>query len=180
MRRAVDEKRVRSFLHALGIASDSETRVYLTGGATAVLYGWRSSTKDVDLKVVPENDTILRAIPRLKEELEVNVELASPDDFIPELPGWQERSPFIEREGAVSFHHYDPYAQALAKIERGHPTDRLDVSEMFARGLIRESELRRLFLLIEPRLYRYPAIDPKSFRRAVEEVLVSAGKEKTP
>jgi len=180
MRRPVDENRVRGLLHALARASDSDAQVYLTGGATAVLHGWRSSTKDVDLKIVPENDAILRAIPRLKEELEVNVELASPGDFIPELPGWQERSPFIERDGGVSFHHYDLYAQALAKIERGHATDRQDVKEMFARGLIDASELRRFFLVIEPRLYRYPAIDPKSFRRAVEEFLEGARKEERP
>ncbi len=171
MRRPVDERRVRKFLHELAMASDSDTRVYLTGGATAVLFGWRSSTKDMDLKVVPESDAILRAIPRLKEELEVNVELASPDDFIPELPDWQKRSPFIEREGRVSFHHYDLYAQALAKIERGHSQDLADVREMFARRLIEAAELRRLFLVIEPRLYRYPAIDPNAFRRAVEEAL---------
>jgi hypothetical protein len=180
MRRPVDEERVRDFLRALAAASDSDARVYLTGGATAVLYGWRSSTKDVDLKIVPENDAILRAIPRLKEELEINVELASPDDFIPELPDWQERSPFIERKGGLSFHHYDLYAQALAKIERDHPTDRQDVKEMVARGLIEPAELRRLFLAIEPRLYRYPAIDPKSFRRAVEESLADIGKEERP
>lgn len=177
MRRPVDEERVRGLLHALAMASDSDARIYLTGGATAVLYGWRASTVDVDLKIVPEHDSILRAIPRLKEELEVNVELASPDDFIPELPGWQERSPFIEREGGISFHHYDPYAQALAKIERGHEKDRQDVKEMFARGLIQPAEIRRLFLVIEPRLYRYPAIDAKSFHRSVEDFLAKAGNE---
>ena len=177
MRRPLDEKRVRRFLHELALASDGEARVYLTGGATAVLYGWRSSTIDVDLKIVPENDAILRAIPRLKEEMELNVELASPDDFIPELPGWQERSPFIEREQRVSFHHYDPYAQALAKLERSQGKDLEDVEAMFARGLIRPAELRRLFLVIEPRLYRFPSIHVASFRRAVEEAVGKAERE---
>lgn len=174
MRRPVDGKRIRRFLHELGRESDGDARVYLTGGATAVLCGWRSSTVDVDLKIVPDNDAMLRAIPRLKEEMEINVELASPDDFIPELPGWQERSPFLEREGRVSFHHYDFYAQALAKLERSQPKDLLDVREMFARGMIDPAELRRLFLIIEPRLYRFPAIHAKSFRRAVEGALAEA------
>jgi hypothetical protein len=33
----------------------------------------------VDLKIVPESDAMLRAIPPLKESLELNVELAAPD-----------------------------------------------------------------------------------------------------
>ena len=44
------------------------------GGATAVLHGWRASTIDVDLKLVPDDDALLRALPRLKEELHVNLE----------------------------------------------------------------------------------------------------------
>jgi uncharacterized nucleotidyltransferase DUF6036 len=174
MRRPLDEKRLRRFFQALARSSHTDARVYLTGGATAVLYGWRPSTVDVDLKILPENDAILRAIPGLKEEMELNVELASPDDFIPELPGWQERSPFIERDERVSFHHYDLYAQALAKLERSQPKDLRDVHEMLVRGLILPAELRRLYLLIEPRLYRFPAIHEESFRRAVEEALADA------
>ena len=69
-------------MEALGAEARTEARVFLVGGATAVLVGWRGSTIDIDMKVVPEDDRILRAIPRLKEELEVNVELASPDAFI--------------------------------------------------------------------------------------------------
>jgi hypothetical protein len=101
----------------------------------------------------------------------MNVELASPAHFIPELPGWEQRSPFIAREGKLSFHHYDLYAQALAKIERGHARDQHDVQEMLGRGLVDPQRLRELFTQIEPELYRYPALDPASFRRAVEEAL---------
>ena len=42
----------------------------------------------------------------------MNVELASPSDFILPLPGWEERSVFIERFGKVSFFHYDFYVLA--------------------------------------------------------------------
>jgi len=99
------------------------------------------------------------------------VELASPADFIPALPGWEERSPFIAREGRLSFHHYDFYSQALAKIERGHARDKADVAEMLARGLVEPGRLRALFEAILPRLDRYPAIDPASFRNALAEAL---------
>jgi hypothetical protein len=169
MRRPVDAARIRELLHRLGAEAREATRLYLTGGATAVLVGWRASTIDVDLKLEPDSDRLLRAIPALKEELEMNVELAAPDQFIPELPGWRERSPFVAREGRLSCHHYDLYAQALAKIERGHAQDRRDVEAMLARGLVTPAELARHFAAIEPLLYRFPAIDPRAFRRAVEE-----------
>ena len=172
MRELTDADRLRRFMEALGAEADSETRVYLTGGATAVLLGWRPTTIDADIVIFPESDRLLRAIPRLKETLRMNVELASPAHFIPELPGWDERSPFITREGRVSFHHYDLYAQALSKIERGHAQDRQDVTEMLRRALVEPARLRELFEQIEPKLYRYPAIDPASFRRAVEDALV--------
>ncbi|MGH9366387.1 MAG: DUF6036 family nucleotidyltransferase [Thermoanaerobaculia bacterium] len=171
MRRVLDQGRLQEFLKALGRESKDAVRVYLTGGATAVLYGWRDTTIDIDLKIVPDSDRLLQSIPRLKEAFEVNVELASPSDFIPELPGWQERSPLLGQEGAVSFHHYDFYSQALAKLERGHAKDLEDVRQLLRRGLVDRELLRRFFDEIEPKLYRYPAIDPASFRRAVEEFL---------
>jgi hypothetical protein len=171
MRRPVDADRIRRFMRELGDEAEKDVRLYFTGGATAVLFGWRLSTVDVDVKLEPESDRLFRALPRIKEKLEINVELASPDQFIPELPGWQERSVFIAREGRLSFYHYDFYAQALAKIQRGHSQDRIDVRQMIDRGLIDREELRGRFEEIEPRLYRFPAIDPVAFRRAVEAVV---------
>ncbi len=171
MRRPVDATRIRRFMRELGKEASPGARLYFTGGATAVLFGWRTSTVDVDIKIEPEQDLLFRALPRLKDKLEINIELAAPDQFIPELPGWQERSSFIGLEGALSFYHYDFYAQALAKIQRGHSQDRTDVREMICRGLVERNELRRRFDQIGSQLYRFPAIDPAAFRRAVEETL---------
>jgi hypothetical protein len=171
MREVVTAARVREFTRRLGELVERETRIYLTGGATAVLFGWRESTLDVDLKIVPESDEVFRAIPRLKEELRLNIELASPDQFIPPLPGWESRSPFICREGRVSWHHYDPYAQALSKIERDHERDRADVAEMMKRGLVEPAQLRLHFEAIRPDLVRYPAIDPAAFAQRVDRAL---------
>jgi hypothetical protein len=140
-----------------------------------VLLEWRASTIDVDIELRPEREEILRAIPRLKEELEINVELASPGHFIPELPGWQERSRFIAREGRIDFFHYDFYAQALSKIERSHARDVADVRAMYERRLIEPSLLMDFYAAIEPDLFRYPAVDPQSFRRAVESFVRELG-----
>ena len=169
MRPLADARRVEQFIEALGRVARSPARIYLTGGATAVLEGWRETTVDIDLKLIPDSDEILRSIPRLKEEIGINVELAAPDQFIPEVPGWRERSRFIRRVRQLSFLHYDFYAQALSKLERGHDKDLLDTREMLRAGLVEPQELLRLFAEIEPRLYLYPAIDPATFRRAVEE-----------
>lgn len=171
MRAPVDAERLGILMRRLGGAARQPGRVYLTGGATAVLEGWRASTIDVDLKMVPEQDELFRAIPRLKEELSINVELASPADFIPELPGWEGRSRTIRTEGSLTFCHYDFYAQALAKIERGHAIDIEDVEQMIRRGLVEPHRLLEFLDRIVPDLRRYPALDPPSFRRAVEAIV---------
>jgi len=155
----------------LGKKAELPASVYLTGGATAVLLGWRDTTLAVGFHLVPDSDRLLRAIPELKESLSINVELASPAHFIPELPGWRDRSIFIGKEGPLSFYHYDLYSQALAKLERGHEKDRGDVRAMIDRKLVDPQKALELFRAIEPRLYLFPAIDPPSFRRSVEEGL---------
>lgn len=134
-----------------------------------MLEGWRETTVDVDLRFEPDTDEMLRELPALKEQLGVNIELASPPDFIPELPGWRERSPLVFRDGNVDVHHFDLYSQALSKIERGFEQDLADVREMLDRGLVEAVRLAELYELIEPELYRYPAIDPPSFRGRVAE-----------
>lgn len=156
-------------MKTFGTHARGDVRVYLTGGASAVLEGWRASTKDIDFKMVPDDPGIFEAVSEIKEALGINLELASPDDFIPPLPSWPERSRFIVKEGSASFYHFDFYSQALAKLERAHETDLADVREMRDRGLIENGRLRELFEAIEPSLNRYPAVDPRSFRRRVEE-----------
>ncbi|HEX9283002.1 MAG TPA: hypothetical protein VF882_04375 [Gemmatimonadales bacterium] len=169
MRALANAERIQRFMNGLADAARADGRVYFTGGATAVLFGWRPTTIDVDLRFAPEQESLLRAIPALKESLEINVELASPVDFIPVRPDWEERSPFIARIGRLSFHHFDLYGQALAKVERGHAQDLADVREMVARRLVEPAAARAYFTAIEPQLYRYPAVDPVSFRQAVME-----------
>ncbi len=171
MREVADLDRIQRLMRRLGAEATRPARVYFTGGATAVLLGWRAATIDVDLRLVPEHDELLRTLPRLKEELRLNIELASPADFIPVPDGWEDRSPFIQQEGLIAFYHFDLYAQALAKIERGHRQDLGDVREMLGRGLIEPEALRRYLARIEPMLYRYPAVDPATFRAAVHRAL---------
>ncbi len=78
MRGLADQARVFEFLRALAASARSPCGSYLTGAATAVLLGWRPTTIDVDLKLIPEDEDLLRAIAQLKDSLGINVELAAP------------------------------------------------------------------------------------------------------
>lgn len=158
-------------MERLGWSARGPGRVYLTGGATALLEGWRDRTVDVDIKLDPEPPGAFEAIARLKEELDLNVELASPDQFLPPLPGWRDRSRFIERHGDVDFFHYDLCAQALSKVARGYERDLEDVRTMAARGLVTATELREGFAQIEPALVRVPGLDAAAFRARLERLL---------
>lgn len=60
-------------------------------------------------------------------------------------------------------------AQALAKLERSHARDLQDVSEMRRLQLVDPPKLLAFLDAIEPDLFRFPAVDPLSFRRRVEE-----------
>jgi hypothetical protein len=169
VRRLADAARIDRFLTELGRAADRDGRCYLTGGTAAVLLGWRASTIDVDIRLEPETDALLRALQELKERLQINVELVSPADFVPVAPDWRERSTFVRREGRLDFLLFDFYAQALAKVERGHAQDLDDVRAMVDHGLVEPAEALAYFERIEPELFRFPALDPASFRRRVEE-----------
>jgi hypothetical protein len=169
MRAEMDRAKLEAFMAALGNRVRGEGVIYLTGGATAVLYNWRPMTIDVDIKPDPEPPGLFEALAALKNELDINVELASPDQFIPAIPGWRERSLFIARHGRVQFFHYDPYGQGLSKLQRHHDRDLRDVDSLLRTGLIQKKRLQEMFLQIEPQLIRYPAIDPASFRVAVME-----------
>src|SRR5256712_7340907 len=119
MRRKVTLETLRQFMKELAASARSPGKVYFTGGATALLLGFREQTIDIDLKLDPEPDGAFEAIAVLKNRLNLNVELASPDDFIPPAPDWRERSRRIVSIGRVQFFHYDLSLQALAKLERG-------------------------------------------------------------
>ncbi len=165
MRSVATVDRIHALMRALGQRARGPGRVYLTGGASALLVGWRRATVDVDLRLAPEPRGIFTALRDLKDELDLNIELASPQDFLPELPGWQNRSPFICQEGPVAFHHYDFHAQALSKIARGHTRDLADVIAMVEAGLVKPARVAELFEAIRPGLVRFPALD--------EDVLVA-------
>jgi GNAT superfamily N-acetyltransferase len=176
MRRKLTRAKLDEFMRELAAAAHGPGKVYFTGGATALLLGFREQTIDIDLKLDPEPAGVFAAIAALKDRLELNIELASPADFIPAPSDWRERSRLIAAFGGVEFFHFDFAMQALAKLERGHAQDLGDVTQFLRHGYVSPAELRELFARIQPELIRYPAIDPQQFKRKVESFLVEYGK----
>lgn len=163
--------RLRAFLAALDSVADGELRVYLAGGSCALLRGWRDETVDVDLYVEPPSPGFYRGLSTLKRRLGVAIDLASPLDVLPELPRWRERSPFVCAGHRVAVFEFDPYAQTLAAIARGHATDLADVAARLDERAVDPAALRAFLDAIEPELVRFPALDPEALREDVERAL---------
>lgn len=177
MRPDVDHKKIEQLMNVLGREARGSGSVYFTGGASALLVGWRSATVDIDIRLDPEPSGIFQAIAKIKRELNVNIELASPQDFLPPLPGWRDRSVFIARKGPISFYHYDFTAQALSKLSRGYGRDIDDVLAMYKQNLFSLQKLRESFEAIEPELIRFPSLDPDDIRRKIEDFIQKVEQE---
>lgn len=150
--------------------SDDPFRVFILGGATAVMAGWRESTIDADLYA--DDDAIFRDIQEVKELLEINVEFARPEHFVPALEGSASRHVFIDILGNVSFFHYDPYAQLLSKIVRGFDRDLFDGEHFLTSGMVDVDEFRALVEAIPEADYaKYPALSRDAVLGAVDQFL---------
>ena len=136
-----------------------------------MLLGFREQTLDLDIKLDPEPKGAFEAIARLKNELDLNIELASPDNFIPPGANWRQCSRHIATIGHLDFFHYDFALQALSKLERGYAQDLEDVAHLLRGGFVITDELRAKFSEIEPELIRYPAVNAQQFKTKIETFL---------
>lgn len=130
MRKPVTRDRVEAFLDRLGRRVRKPARVVITGGASMILRGLRGQTLDIDLwySVAPGDDAaIATALRDLKDELDINIELAEPGHFLPMPAGREGRLAHIGRYGGADVFLDDPYAIALGKLDRGADKDLADV-----------------------------------------------------
>jgi hypothetical protein len=145
-------------------------RVYLVGGGTAVYLGWRQSSIDVDL--CSDQEAVFRNIQKIKERLNINIEFARPEDFVPPLRGTADRHVFVETIGKVTFYHYDPYAQLLSKVVRGFKRDLEDARRFIDSGMVDPKKFRSLVAAIPDSMYaRYPTLSRTAIDNAVESFL---------
>ena len=171
MRQPLTKELLNEALIQLASRSKGTGRLYITGGACAVYEGWRESTLDIDLKLDPEPQGIYEAIQYVKRHHDINIELAAPSDFIPEVPGWGDRSQWINRYQGVDIFHYDFVSQALSKIERGNEQDLSDVNNMLNHQKTTPEAILDAFEEIRPHLIKYPRITEVMFEYKVREAL---------
>lgn len=172
MRKRLDRKRLRALMHELARHAPKRQsfRVYLLGGGTAVLAGWRDSTIDADL--YSSRQEVFRDIQTIKERVGVNVEFVRPEEFVPPLAGSRSRHLPIETIGNVTFLHYDPYAQVFSKLVRGFRQDLLDAERFLSDGLVDPDRLRTLVHEIPDDAFaRYPALSRIAVVGAVDAFL---------
>ena len=137
-----------------------------------VYEGLRQQTLDITISFeVDDRDrsAFVAAVRDLKERLSLNIEEASPADFIPLPSGYRERSPFIGRYGRLDVFHFDLYSTALSKIERGTESDFDDVLLLLQSGRIELAVLAQYF---EEIMVHYPTEsikkDPVEYRRKID------------
>src|SRR5262245_57513435 len=83
VRRSLTAPRLRALMRELARVAPRRGahRVFFVGGGTAVLLGFRPSTIDADL--CADRDEVFHDVQGIKERLEVNIEFARPEHFVP-------------------------------------------------------------------------------------------------
>lgn len=167
MRPNVDKGQIENFLKSLGRTFRKTGRLYLVGGAALVHAGLRpGSTQDIDVEVrsVAE-DEMLDSIRQLKDAMNINIEFASPGDFIPLPSQWETNAQYVGRYGAIDVFYFDFYSIALSKIQRGNSRDINDVKLLLQQNVITLEGLDAAYNEILPRVGKgpYNKLDPRQF-----------------
>lgn len=154
MRQPINSERLNQFLNVLGKEVNFPCKIYLVGGTSLIVFGLREQTVDIDLSLEVDNKyhaKLIQTIRHLKEELDMNIEEASPGDFIPLPSGWEERCSYVGQFGTITVYHFDLYSTALSKIERGSEIDFEDVKSLIQSGKIEWKKLIAFYQEILPR-----------------------------
>lgn len=169
LRQRADRARIERFLTELAGRFRQPARLYLVGGTTLVYEALRAQTLDIDLVIevsAADHAELIRAIRDLKDSLSLNVEEASPADFIPLPAGYEDRREFIGRFGSLDVFHFDLYSTALSKIERGRVQDLEDVLTLLRAGRLDWDRLHAYFDEILPRMGQHSLRqDPVEFEQ---------------
>ena len=161
MRHNVTKADIEKFLNALGKLFHKPGRLYLAGGAALVHIGLRSGfTMDIYVAIeASDEEEMVTAIRTLVEKMQINVEFASPGDFIPLPTHWMAHARYIGRYGSIDVFYFDFYSLALSKISRGNDRDLIDVQLLLQKKLISLEALDAAYSEVLPRMGKRPYIN---------------------
>jgi hypothetical protein len=168
MRPNVDKARIEDFLKNLGRIFRKPGRLYLVGGAALVHLGVRTgSTMDIDIEISGENEgEMIEAIRQLIQQMNINIEFASPHDFMPLPKHWLTQSQYVGRYGAIDVFYFDFYSIALSKMQRGSTLDINDVKLLLQQRIITleglDTAYQEVFAQLGKSSYR-KKLDPQQF-----------------
>ena len=166
-----DRAHIERLLEAPGRRVRNPHTVHLVDGTSAVLVGWRDSTRDIDVRPEPDSDQLLEALSELKDQLDVNIELASPLDYLPDLPGWPDRSPYQGRYGQIDV-RTSTSACRRWRSSSGASIRTWSTSEpRSTRGLASADELESGWRQMQDRLFRFPSVNAEGVGRRLRDVL---------
>jgi Nucleotidyltransferase of unknown function (DUF6036) len=174
MRSSVDKTTIESFLRELGRTFRKPGRLYLVGGAALVHAGVRPGfTVDIDVQVGGTNEgELIVAIQRLIQQMQINIEFASPADFMPLPSDWEMHAQYVGRYGEIDVFYFDFYSIALSKIERGNSRDIADVKLLVQHKIITLDELDVAYQEVLAQLGqgRYPKLTPQRFSERYRDI----------
>jgi hypothetical protein len=140
VRERADRARIDRLLRTIGSRLRRPVQLYLIGGTIVVDRGLRADTFDVGFVVRADDpaaiDEFERLIPILKDELQTNLEPASPADFIPVPSNVLDRAEYVRNYGQFAVYHYDLPTTIISKIARAAERDLADVEALVRSGAV--------------------------------------------
>lgn len=140
MRGRADRQGIDKFLVLLGKRLSFPVRLYLVGGSAVVDLGLRDSTLDVDYVVQSDDprgrEEFERLVPRMKNELQINLEPVSPSDFLPLPADIVGRSPYVRSYGNLHVYYFDLASSIISKAARGAERDLTDIETLVRSGAV--------------------------------------------
>ena len=162
---------VETFLVRLGKVFEAPAVLYLIGGGALCLLGNPRRTLDLDFSLTLSDETqkLIDAITIVADELHIEVEVITLEEFVPLPANAQIRHRYIGQFGHIEVYVYDPYTIALSKLARGLETDIQDVFFLLESGWIEIEELERFVGEAMPAARAYD-IDPADLMLYMGEV----------
>lgn len=134
--------------------------------------GLRAATLDIDYDAEADDPSTLaeleQAIRALKIELDVNVEPASPADFLPVSPSVHAQSRYVGRFGSVSVYYYHLPSLVIAKAARAYEQDLDDAEQLIRTGEVTWTEIDQAWTEMRERPTGWLHYEPDDVQRRLD------------